>query len=215
MNSLTPLILVLFNFIFIPTLVDWTSYYEEIENKSLRHRNNLFKQFFFMMINTVFIPITQTATISSFLFYFTHKNLDTIQLELSQNFLQTSEFFLKYIIQCTFMTNIIQILDLPHYLYMTMKKFLMRSRAYLEDEVEDDYYFDLGYHFAFSITIFTVIFIFSAAVPLIPCFGFLFFGFKYMIDKYNFVFVYQTEFESRGNLGQAVHRYCTFGLLLF
>ncbi len=99
------------------------------------------------------------------------------------------------------MTNIIQILDLPHYFYMMLKKFLMRSKAYLEDEVEDDYYFDLGYHFAFSITIFTLIFIFSAAVPLIPCFGFLFFGFKYMIDKYNFVFVYQTEFESRGNLG--------------
>lgn len=88
------------------------------------------------------------------------------------------------------MTNIIQILDVPHYLYMMMKRFLTRTKAYLEDEVEDDYYFDLGYHFAFSITIFTVIFIFSAAVPLIPLFGFLFFGFKYFIDKYNFVFVY-------------------------
>jgi len=68
--------MMLFNFIFIPTLVDWTSHYEELENKSTRHRNNLFKQFFFMMINTVFIPITQTATISSFLVYATEKNID-------------------------------------------------------------------------------------------------------------------------------------------
>lgn len=29
-----------------------------------------------MMINTVFIPITQTATISSFLVYATEKNID-------------------------------------------------------------------------------------------------------------------------------------------
>lgn len=57
--------------------------------------------------------------------------------------------------------------------------------------------------------------LFSAAVPLIPLFGFLFFAFKYFIDKYNFMFVYQTEFESRGNVGQAVIRYATFSLILF
>lgn len=98
LNSLTPLILFIFNYVFIPTLVDWTSYYEEIEKKSTRHRANLFKQFFFMMINTVFIPITQTATIQSFLFYLTEKDIDDLQIELSEKFLKTSEFFLKYII---------------------------------------------------------------------------------------------------------------------
>lgn len=154
-----------------------------------------------MMINTVFIPITQTATISSFLYYVTEKDIDDFQIEMSEKFLKTSEFFLKYIIQCTFMTNIVQVLDIPHYLYIRMKKLFMSSNIYEEEEVEDDWYFDLGYHFAFSITIFTVIFLFSAAVPLIPLFGFLFFTFKYFIDKYNFVFVYNTEFESRGNLG--------------
>lgn len=72
----------------------------------------------------------------------------------------------------------------------------MNRQKIITEDLEDDWYFDLGYHFAFSLTIFTIIFIFSAAVPLISFFGFLFFAFKYFIDKYNFVFVYQTEFES-------------------
>lgn len=113
------------------------------------------------------------------------------------------------------MTNIVQILDIPHFLYVKFKKFFFKSHIYEDDDIIDDWYFDLGYQFAFVITIFTVIFIFSSSVPLIPLFGFVFFAFKYFIDKYNFMFVYNTEFESRGNLGQAVIRYCTFGLVLF
>jgi hypothetical protein len=88
------------------------------------------------------------------------------------------------------MTNIVQILDIPHFIYMKLKKLFMKSKIYDGVAIEDDWYFDLGYHFAFSITIFTVIYLFSAAVPLIPLFGFVFFAFKYYIDKYNFLFVY-------------------------
>jgi hypothetical protein len=180
----------------------------------------MFKQFFYMIINTLFIPITQTTTISSFLYLFAEKDIDDLQMELSEKFLKTSEFFLKYIIQCTFMTNMVQILDVPHFLYLGIKRFLSRPKEWETGEdgtggVEDDWYFDIGYHFAFSITIFTVVLIFSASVPLIPLFGFLFFAFKYFIDKYNFLFVYQTEFQSRGNVGQSVIRYTTFSLVMF
>lgn len=113
------------------------------------------------------------------------------------------------------MTNMVQILDVPHFIYLGMKRMFLRTQEYQNNDVEDDWYFDIGYHFAFSITIFTVIYLFSASVPLIPLFGFIFFAFKYFIDKYNFMFVYQTEFESRGNVGQAVIRYTTFSLILF
>lgn len=99
------------------------------------------------------------------------------------------------------MTNIVQILDIPHFLYVKFKKLFFRSKIYEDEDIIDDWYFDLGYQFAFVITIFTVVFIFSSSVPLIPLFGSVFFIFKYFIDKYNFMFVYNTEFESRGNLG--------------
>lgn len=104
------------------------------------------------------------------------KDINEFALELSANFLKSSEFFLRYLIQLTFLTNIVQILDIPHYLYMGMKRFF--SKEFYEDEVEDDWYFDIAYHYAFAISVFIIVLVFSASVPFIPLFGFLFFTFK-------------------------------------
>lgn len=115
----------------------------------------------------------------------------------------------------TFLTNILQILDIPHHIYLSLKRCCSKNKKYYEEDIIDDWYFDLGYHYAFAVVAFTMIFIFSASAPLIPVFGFLFFTFKYYIDKYNFVFVYPTEFISRGIFANAVSKYSTIGLFLF
>jgi hypothetical protein len=100
-------------------------------------------------------------------------------------------------------------------LYIKMKKFFNKNRVYDKDEFIDDWYFDIGYHYAYVIIIFTLVFIFSASAPLIPVFGFFFFLFKYYIDKYNFIFVYPYEFETRGIFAKSVSNYSTLGLFLF
>lgn len=147
-----------------------------------------------MIINMIFLPILNITTIQNFFTYITKQNLDTFQVELATRALKTSEFYLKYLIQMTFLTNIIQILDIPHYLYMAMKKGCCKcgkkkSKFESEDEIIDDWYFDLGYHYAWAIVIFTLVFIFSASAPLIPVFGFLFFTFKVMIFMILLAFV--------------------------
>jgi hypothetical protein len=40
--------------------------------------------------------------------------------------------------------------------------------------------------------------IFSATIPMISLFAFLFFAFKYYIEKYNLTFAYNREFEGGG-----------------
>lgn len=47
-----------------------------------------------------------------------------------------------------------------------------------DEQIADDWFFDIGYHFGFSITVFIVVFMFSCCAPLIPLFGFLFFMIK-------------------------------------
>ena len=73
---------------------------------------------------------------------------------------------------------------------MSLKRGCSRKRNY-DIEIKDDWYFDLGYHFAFSITVFTMVFLFSASAPLIPVFGFLFFTIKvsdiYINNIYMFI----------------------------
>jgi len=65
---------------------------------------------------------------------------------------------------------------------------------------KDDWFFDLGYHQSYSSTIFMLCLIFSCLMPLSCAFGFLFFYFKYYVEKYNMIFVYLKEFEARGKL---------------
>lgn len=60
---------------------------------------------------------------------------------MADDFLRTSDYFLRYLIQCTFLTNMMAILDIPHHLFMYMKK----SFSKYSDDLHDDWYFDLGY----------------------------------------------------------------------
>ena len=73
-----------------------------------------------------------------------------------------------------------------------------------------DVYFDVAYNQALAISVFAMIFVFSASVPIILPFGFVYFFLKYIIDKYNIVWVYPLEFESHGYLRQTV---CIFMVL--
>jgi hypothetical protein len=166
--------IILFNYIFIPSLVDYFSYYEGYQKKSRRHKYNLFKQFFIIVIASIFIPITGTETIESFLKLLAGQSLREFHMEMAKNFLRSSNYFLRYLIQCTFLSNMIAFLDIPHFMYMYMKKLTSKY----SDELEDDWYFDLGYHYAFSVSIFIITLIFSVSVPLLPIFGCTFFSIK-------------------------------------
>lgn len=68
----------------------------------------------------------------------------------------------------------ITFLDLPHHFYLMFKNIF---RSY-KKELRDDWYFDLAYHYAFSLSIFIIALIFSSAAPLMTFFGFLFFFIK-------------------------------------
>jgi len=57
--------------------------------------------------------------------------------------------------------------------------------------------------------------LFSCFVPLTSIFGFLFFGLKYWVDKYNMIYVYVPEFESRGKLRKKMLPLSLFAVIFF
>ena len=80
------------------------------------------------------------------------------------------------------MSNMVTMLDIPHHLYMWLKiKMSPFKNLY---EVEDDWYFDIGYAYAISLSIYIIGLIYSSTVPLIPIFTSLFFFIK--VSYYNF-----------------------------
>jgi hypothetical protein len=76
-------------------------------------------------------------------------------------------------------------------------------------------YFDYGYNYSFSITVFMLIICFSTTIPLITPFGALFFYIKYYIDKYNLLFLYPAEFESHGNVTEMIIKFELIGIFFF
>ena len=82
----------------------------------------------------------------------------------------------------------VTILDIPHHLYKWWK---IKTSPYSKMfEIEDDWYFDIGYSYAISLSIFIIGLIYSATVPLIPLFTCHYFAIKVRIFNMNKIIVY-------------------------
>lgn len=101
----TPLMILLFNVVIIPCFIDLISMYEDHKSKSLRQVSIMNKNFCFMFINTIFLPLFGMASIKSLLEYLSTKNWEDISTALAINLVTNNTFFLRYIIQLTFISN--------------------------------------------------------------------------------------------------------------
>ncbi|KAI3747698.1 hypothetical protein L6452_10288 [Arctium lappa] len=62
--------------------------------------------------------------------------------------------------------------------------------------------FDFAQYYAFNLTIFALTLIYSSFSPLIVPVGAIYFGYRYVVDKYNFLFVYRVRGFPAGNDGR-------------
>ncbi|XP_057542866.1 CSC1-like protein At4g35870 [Amaranthus tricolor] len=74
--------------------------------------------------------------------------------------------------------------------------------------------FDFALYYAFNLTIFALTMIYSSFAPLVVPVGAVYFGYRYMVDKYNFLFVYRVRGFPAGNDGKlmdivlSIMRFC-------
>ena len=62
--------------------------------------------------------------------------------------------------------------------------------------------FDFAQYYAFNLTIFALTMIYSLFSPLVVPIGAAYFGYRYLVDKYNFLFVYRVRGFPPGNDGK-------------
>ncbi len=101
---------------------------------------------------------------------------------------QMAAFFATYLMQTTFIFNCIQLLDLPHLVMYVIGKIVASIKL---QKFKDFYPFQLGYYQAFAATIGLMSLLFSTSMPIVTVFATLFFFFRFYIEKYNLIFVYQ------------------------
>ncbi|KAK4346960.1 hypothetical protein RND71_033299 [Anisodus tanguticus] len=80
--------------------------------------------------------------------------------------------------------------------------------------------FDFAQYYAFNLTIFALTLIYCSFAPLVVPVGAVYFGYRYVVDKYNFLFVYRVRGCPAGNDGRlmdtvlSIMRFCVDLFLL-
>ncbi|KAJ9670573.1 hypothetical protein PVL29_026856 [Vitis rotundifolia] len=80
--------------------------------------------------------------------------------------------------------------------------------------------FDFAQYYAFNLTMFALTLIYSSFAPLVVRVGEIYFGYRYVVDKYNFLFVYRVRGFPAGNDGKlmdtvlCIMRFCVDLFLL-
>jgi len=93
--------------------------------------------------------LANQTLIKNFLEDLSQKNLEDWPETLGANLVNNNWFFLRYAIQIAFISNGIQLLDIPHQTVKTCKYFCHRQSQKKEIKKEkfvDDFAYDLGYY---------------------------------------------------------------------
>lgn len=110
----SPLIIIFINFVIIPFLIDVSVLFEDHQRESNIQISIIWRIFFFMLLNTLLIPITEASTAQVFFQKLETKHLDQWPTLLSGNMMAQQYVFIKFIVQLTFITNGLSLIDAPH-----------------------------------------------------------------------------------------------------
>jgi len=111
-------------------------------------------------------------------------------------------FFVNYIITSAFIGAAIELLrlaDLVYYIYIILTAKSTAERRVIRHALQ--FPFRFGVQYAWTSAVFCMIVAYSVACPLITPIGLIYMFIKRAVDKYNLVFVYDTEIADK-----SVHR---------
>jgi hypothetical protein len=167
----------------------------------------------FMIIINIFIPLTGLLTIREF-FETSFNSLESNNFftNLSKNLGSMGGFFLKYLMQITFVSTSFHLLDIPHFFVKSIRKCCHKNK---KEPFKDTWYFDIGFNQSYSSTMYLLAIIFTTLMPLSSFFGFLFFFYKFYVTKYNFIYVYIKEFEGSAKLRKTIINTTIFTIIFY
>jgi len=79
----------------------------------------MFKQYVLLFITVILIPVTTNdGDIMSFIKYVSERNWQRFILRLSWKFLNSSDYFMRYLIQSTFISNMLAFTKITEKVYL-------------------------------------------------------------------------------------------------
>jgi len=135
---------------------------------------------------------------------------------LSNMFLaESGSFFVNYMITATLMGNLFELLRVTDLVKARWYSFrAVTYREILEAHERSASPFAYSVQYSWNLVIFAIVLMFGCFIPLILPFGFVHFGVKYIVDKYNLVYVCPKLYESDGQILNTGLNYVIFCIIL-
>lgn len=196
-SYISPLLLFLISCLFIPWVIRKISEYENPEWRSKKESTIMNKNFIFIFLNCTIVPLINLTMIQTFII---NKNID--YEGLVERISHSTEFLLRLLIQITFISATIQLFASPYFATKKFKKWV--NNEYKEENWQfQEWFFNIGYSVPYNSAIFTMVLVFSTIAPLVLPLGAVFFYLKYLLDKYNLIYVCPEQFESAGRISRS------------
>ena len=210
------LILTIFNIV-LPMILHWFSRLEGIEAWSWLQFSVVDKFTIFQVINNFFFTTVSTAVMANPQQLFSNSSL--IVTTLGQSIPQTATFFITYLLFNTFAVYPMMLLNPGGWIVGRLKRRYTVKTA--RDLVSVQQASAQNYGTAYPILIFAFIITitFSILAPIVLPFAVLYYAFAYVSFKHQYLYVYNTAFETGGAFWPVICRklaWCMFsGQIVF
>ncbi|CAM4761485.1 unnamed protein product [Rotaria magnacalcarata] len=206
LTSVMPVLLLRIFAAAMPSLVSVTSLLEKQWKKSALDKSMMIKLFVFLSMMILILPSLGLTSIEGFLrwvFKSEENSTSNSRIRWMCVFLpDNGAFFVNYIITSAFIGAAIELLrssDLIFYIYIILTAKSTTERRVIRHALQ--FPFRFGVQYAWTSAVFCVILAYAIACPLITPIGLIYMLIKRAVDKYNLVFVYDTEIADK-----SVHR---------
>ncbi|CAF3558098.1 unnamed protein product [Rotaria socialis] len=206
LTSVMPVLLLRIFAAAMPSLVSVTSLLEKQWKKSALDKSMMIKLFVFLTMMILILPSLGLTSIEGFLrwvFKSEENSTSNSRIRWMCVFLpDNGAFFVNYIITSAFIGAAIELLrlsDLIFYIYIILTAKSTAERRVIRHALQ--FPFRFGVQYAWTSAVFCVILAYAIACPLITPIGLIYMLIKRAVDKYNLVFVYDTEIADK-----SVHR---------
>lgn len=148
LRIIQPLVILIVNSGIIPSLCDIIGRIEGHHTKSQRQAAIMKKNFYFLFMNTIIVPLSVNTTLAIFFSELEWDKLDYqyFVFKIMANF--AGLIFIVVCINWTFLSNGVSMLDIVHHIFKFFA-YLSHKKAMAKEEhpmpFVDDYPFDLGY----------------------------------------------------------------------
>jgi len=115
---------VIVNVVIIPFFVDVAAALMDNETKSSMQKKIMYMNLILMHINMIILPLAGLITYEEIISYVKTSQKDKLVIEISENVGNMAAFIATYLMQVAFITNFIQMLDVPHFLWKGFFTFL-------------------------------------------------------------------------------------------